>query len=247
MDAITELCSTCRSFLCSAAPIEEQETLVPTGQSLEAFRQAAEKGCYICNQIWNRDPDHACAFSQLSAEDWTPLSYSFSSSNVSSEITVVVRYHDMTHLQPDEVDYNATLIFHLYPLNGESSRVFSKRARSRLCTDESSSRFFPTITRIEPMTSSPEALNAAYSWFKECQSQQDHCRIPVSQNAQWYPTRLVDIGASNSDTWRLHIVAEDGALPPSTPYMTLSYRWPANPTLVLLSSNLQSLPGRPVD
>ncbi|GKT66334.1 heterokaryon incompatibility protein [Colletotrichum tofieldiae] len=50
------------------------------------------------------------------------------------------------------------------------------------------------------------------------------------------PSRLIDVGVHGDDNWKLCLYPEDVVDPPE--YMTLSYRWGADPTIVLLSSNM---------
>lgn len=54
----------------------------------------------------------------------------------------------------------------------------------------------------------------------------------------WRPSRLIDIGSEHATRWHLKIAKEDFGQSRTPPYMTLSYRWSAKPSLLLVSSNL---------
>lgn len=83
----------------------------------------------------------------------------------------------------------------------------------------------------------------AYDWFTTCTSGDDvHdcCTQSHYSKPGWYPTRLIDIGNDSETNWNLRVVSQDGLLEPDASYMTLSYRWGSNPTLLLLSSNIDT-------
>jgi len=92
-----------------------------------------------------------------------------------------------------------------------------------------------------PCTSS--ALDLAYDWFTKCKTSQHHasCNQPRHGGTSQFPTRLVDIGKQSATDWTLRVMALDGKPDSDASYMTLSYRWGENPTLVLLKSNLNDL------
>jgi hypothetical protein len=54
----------------------------------------------------------------------------------------------------------------------------------------------------------------------------------------WIPSRLIDIGSDRATRWSLKITSEDFGQSRAPPYMTLSYRWSAAPSILLKSSNL---------
>ena len=61
----------------------------------------------------------------------------------------------------------------------------------------------------------------------------------MRKSKQWLPTRLIDIGLDDSQDWRLCITAKDiGTSSPLPPYISLSYRWGPNPSLLLLTSTI---------
>jgi hypothetical protein len=101
----------------------------------------------------------------------------------------------------------------------------------------------------EVRTSTSSALDMAFDWFTECTTSNLHARCTQSQFRKpgWYPTRLIDIGKPGDANWNLRVLSQDRISGPNASYMTLSYRWGQNPTLLLLGSNINSLrAGRPI-
>ncbi|KAM5341826.1 hypothetical protein ACJ41O_014857 [Fusarium nematophilum] len=80
-------------------------------------------------------------------------------------------------------------------------------------------------------------MDLAYQWYTECVNSHEKCNTLPIPKPGWTPTRLIDIGGSE---WHLRIGAEDLASGPVPPYMTLSYRWGAEPRILLLSSNMDA-------
>ncbi|RSL51153.1 hypothetical protein CEP54_011578 [Fusarium duplospermum] len=69
----------------------------------------------------------------------------------------------------------------------------------------------------------------------------------MSESGKWLPTRLIDVGSEGDDLWKLSVVAEDGLHPSSALYITLSYRWGTEPSIVLLESNVDKFRrGQPI-
>jgi hypothetical protein len=66
----------------------------------------------------------------------------------------------------------------------------------------------------------------------------DRCNIPVNEQKDWQPTRLIDIGRHGDEQWRLRTAPfPDGPVR----YMTLSYRWGSLTSLRLRKDNIDLL------
>lgn len=89
--------------------------------------------------------------------------------------------------------------------------------------------------QLENWTSSSSTLDLLHKWFLSCRDDHASCDNLISK--AWNPTRLLDIGVNGDVNWRL-CLSEEEKLPPLD-YMTLSYRWSSNPSLLLLSSKLK--------
>lgn len=89
---------------------------------------------------------------------------------------------------------------------------------------------------LDDRTSSLRSLDQACGWLTSCCVQHPSCSA-LSKSEQWLPTRLIDIGSEGDDSWKLRVVAEDGLHTPA-PYIALSYRWGAEPSIMLLKSNM---------
>ncbi|KAI1753686.1 heterokaryon incompatibility protein-domain-containing protein [Xylaria castorea] len=215
----TELCSTCRRFLCPEIEVEPFSWIKATGQTFEVFREAVEQGCAICSKIWNADDQYAKAWPQISFEAWKPVEFSFqkdeSEAGIEDIIDIIVMYRNPITKSPYE-----WLSFCLVSSNNSKYEAYFERPQ------------------IEPSTSPITTLTAAYGWFVNCCSSHLRCSKPATWTSDWLPTRLIDIGHQESTEWRLCITSEDGISPQSAPYITLSYRWAPNPSLILLTSNI---------
>jgi hypothetical protein len=71
-------------------------------------------------------------------------------------------------------------------------------------------------------------------WYHECLSDHPRCQ-PTGASQEWYPTRLLDIGADMGSKVRLCITAEET---PEGPYVTLSHCWGTVDILKLSGTNL---------
>jgi len=98
------------------------------------------------------------------------------------------------------------------------------------------------LSNSGPSTSS--ALDLAYDWLTTCRTSQSfhvRCNETHLKEPGWYPTRLIDIGERGARNWNLRVISQDGKPDSAARYMTLSYRWGENPTLLLLKSNIDDL------
>ena len=74
-------------------------------------------------------------------------------------------------------------------------------------------------------------------WLKTCLSEHSRC-TDTQMTIPWYPSRLIDIGKTDSANVRL---IESSADPPSGEYATLSHCWGSARYLQLNSANLRGL------
>lgn len=67
------------------------------------------------------------------------------------------------------------------------------------------------------------------------------------QTHGWLPTRLIDLGEDGEPNWKLRDTSSDHFGPPTPQYLTLSYRWGVNPSLLLTSSTIPAFyAGQPI-
>lgn len=83
-------------------------------------------------------------------------------------------------------------------------------------------------------TASNKSLTLAVEWINDCLSNHSKCNS-IRSLVQWYPTRLIDVGASSTDYPRLIITAEEQL---NYSYVTLSHCWGSAEFLQLKSHNL---------
>ncbi|EWY83526.1 hypothetical protein FOYG_13334 [Fusarium oxysporum NRRL 32931] len=102
------------------------------------------------------------------------------------------------------------------------------------CEDEKSSMLKECSIGFETSTSSEKILQLAYEWYEACSDSHESCQR-LRSSPKFAPSRLIDI--SSGDDWKLCLYPRDILDPPD--YMTLSYRWAKNPSVVLLNSNLE--------
>jgi len=109
-------------------------------------------------------------------------------------------------------------------------------------TNKLDGRYNKISSLQEVRTSTSSALDTTFDWFTTCTTSTFHARCNQTQFSKpgWYPTRLIDIGKQSDANWNLRVLAQDGISDANASYMTLSYRWGQNPTLLLLRSNIDS-------
>uniref|UniRef100_A0A0B7KEL3 Heterokaryon incompatibility domain-containing protein n=1 Tax=Bionectria ochroleuca TaxID=29856 RepID=A0A0B7KEL3_BIOOC len=200
-------------------------------QSLEVFRQAAAQGCFICSAIWNRNDRRRVYWSNLDVKTWLPIGY-------------------MEHRparRENERLFQLTVRYKEREDSGEEGpRFIGMRFCLIPCDDRDYGRMF-SATELSSSTGSPSTLYLARRWYEDCRHGHNKCRAAPLSASGWLPTRLIDIGSKRDSTWRLRIVSEDMSRSLMPPYMTLSYRWGVNPSILLLSSNLETFrQGRPI-
>ncbi|KAI0194773.1 heterokaryon incompatibility protein [Xylaria flabelliformis] len=224
----TGFCSTCRRILCSACKAKPSDWIVATGQTFKVFQEAVEQGCAICSTIWNADDQHSKAWPQISPEAWEPARFNLGKGTGEVDIEDFI---------------NVSVVYH-NPISGGSARLWFRLIPS----DDWKYKPYFKHPKIEPSTSSAATLTAAYGWFTNGRLSHLRCHEPAAFKSDWLPTRLIDAGHPGSTDWRLRITSEDGILPQSAPYTTLSYRWAPNPSLVLLTSNIiEFRAGKPIE
>ncbi|KAI3539416.1 hypothetical protein CSPX01_08862 [Colletotrichum filicis] len=232
--------STDTTFLCSICKQVVQRTsshstcspwITPPDQTLDAFRKAVLRDCFICSKLWNLSELHRIGWESLDPQLWRPLSFRvdkeyYEGNDILHQIRVIVMYRDPTQTHSER---STELRFRLIPSSErEYEDLFS-------------------FDKIDESTGSTGTLDLAHSWFSECFHGHDQCkRLPTSA-ANWLPTRLVDIGSRGETTWRLVVTSENSKLKryqPRPQYMTLSYRWGTEPQKLVLSSHNLDLLGR---
>ncbi|WYZ34272.1 hypothetical protein EsH8_I_000548 [Colletotrichum jinshuiense] len=87
--------------------------------------------------------------------------------------------------------------------------------------------------RLIPLISSSYEKYFVFSEFQE----NTGCRNLPTTTKGWLPSRLLDVGAYEDMYWKLLISANDITQSPTPAYLTLSYRWGADPQYALLSSS----------
>src|SRR6202035_2214752 len=88
-------------------------------------------------------------------------------------------------------------------------------------------------------TGSEETWNVATLWLQNCRTK--HSRCNLASQANWLPTRVLDVGTPNMPSLRLHIT--DNSLLKS-PYITLSHCWGQLPIKQLSKANISQFTNR---
>ncbi|KAK1705813.1 heterokaryon incompatibility protein-domain-containing protein [Colletotrichum lupini] len=224
----TFLCSICKQVVQPTSSDSTPSRLItPRDQTLDAFRKAVSRDCFICSKLWNLSELHRIGWESLDPQLWRPLSFRVDKEYYKGQlhqIRVMVIYRDPTQIHSERI---TDLRFRLIPSSeSEYSELFS-------------------FDNIDESTGSSETLDLAHSWFQACLQGHDQCKRLPTLAVNWLPTRLVDIGSEGETNWRLVITSEDSELKhcqPPPQYMTLSYRWGTEAQKVLLSShNLELL------
>lgn len=125
--------------------------------------------------------------------------------------------------------------FQLLPINCRcyATDIFEMEAVLSNIAGPKTKHYF-TDPQLQSKTSSSATMNLAFRWYQSCHSNHDMCNSMKTQRISWMPTRLLDIGGESEAQWKLVVVSEDNITP--APYVTLSYRWGSNQSLLLQSS-----------
>lgn len=89
----------------------------------------------------------------------------------------------------------------------------------------------------ESSTASSAVHKLACTWYNVCRKSHETCK-KLGPGKKYTPTRLIDIGIEGNNTWKLCLHPEDIEGFPD--YLTLSYRWAKDPTVLLLSSTIDA-------
>lgn len=86
-------------------------------------------------------------------------------------------------------------------------------------------------------TGSAAVSEQAYTWLKVCCETHETCK-KLGSSKGYSPTRLIDVGAKGQDNWKLCLRSDRDLESPD--YLTLSYRWARDPTVLLLGSTVDT-------
>ncbi|RSM09580.1 hypothetical protein CDV31_007686 [Fusarium ambrosium] len=219
MAEVGHLCDACVSALrCSFASGSNGNH----HSTLGAVRQAVRDGCFVCSRTWNVDEQGLFS----AKHDQEKSIYD------ESHLPVMCRAN-FTSAGGDKGEQFICL-FVLGSQMFTEFRIVAKKALKPSYTSP-----WPAL---EDRTSSSRSLDQAYDWLTCCRAQHGPCNR-LSGSGKWLPTRLIDVGSEGDDLWKLSVVAEDLLHPSSPPYITLSYRWGTEPSIVLLGSNIDEFRG----
>ncbi|CAI0650082.1 unnamed protein product [Colletotrichum noveboracense] len=113
---------------------------------------------------------------------------------------------------------------------------------------ESSCRPDLAVTPIGNNTGSPEVLQTAADWYQFCRLNHSKCWSLPTRKPGWVPSRLVDIGQAQDESWRLIITDDQAGSLIAAQYATLSYRWGSKPQALMLRTSTLGhfLGGKPI-
>lgn len=90
---------------------------------------------------------------------------------------------------------------------------------------------------MESSTGSASVHEMACTWYDVCRKFHPTCK-KLEPSTKYTPTRLIDVGVEGDDTWKLRLHPEE--IDDFPDYLTLSYRWAKDPTVLLLESRLDA-------
>ncbi|EXM17407.1 Heterokaryon incompatibility [Fusarium oxysporum f. sp. vasinfectum] len=217
------LCPICQGILLVRTSDASKRWVKATGQTLQIFREAVENKCIICSVVWYLSRQYRHLWSE-SPELWEPMNFK-------------------AHIDSGEENIIMLHILYNNPLKNETTEA-KFRLISTNDVEYHQNLNFPAL---EATVSQTSQLTTGLQWLTNCRSSHLRCRELRTLAESWLPTRLLDIGNEACTSWRLCITSEDAILPPSAPYMTLSYRWGPDLHMRLLSSNIASFrQGQPI-
>ncbi|KAE9581531.1 hypothetical protein CGMCC3_g2600 [Colletotrichum fructicola] len=104
------------------------------------------------------------------------------------------------------------------------------------------------VTPISNNTGSPEVLQTAADWYQFCRLNHSKCWSLPTRKPGWVPSRLVEIGQAQDESWRLIITDDQAGILIAAQYATLSYRWGSKPQALMLRTSTLGhfLGGKPI-
>ncbi|KAL3295234.1 heterokaryon incompatibility protein [Colletotrichum asianum] len=113
---------------------------------------------------------------------------------------------------------------------------------------ESSCRPERLIAPSSNNTGSPEVLQTAADWHQFCRLNHSKCSSLPTRKPGWIPSRLVDLGQAQDESWSLIITDDQAGRLIDAQYATLSYRWGSKPQALMLKTSTLGdfLGGKPI-
>ncbi|XEU99679.1 hypothetical protein FSHL1_004966 [Fusarium sambucinum] len=220
------LCQKCQELLVSSVEVSGSDDF-PHQTCIEDWKHSVDTRCMICATIWFQfTPDEQRKFNQLEG-------YEFGTFGL---ISVFVS-------EDDNSDFY--LEFELGPdaaeISGISRQVLGFKAHKE--TDKEKSLGHDSLIldslQFSATTNSPKVFSLAKKWISQCLEKHPSCN--ESNDARWYPTRLLSFTSSGEAKDPMIYLEETNAVTPSGPYMTLSHSWGEGHTITLDRKSYQNL------
>lgn len=180
----------------------------------EGLLASTKAGCYICSSVWAREGETLA--SKPRAKEFACSVYALIT-NLCMISTAYQAYH-----------------YSLKAERGRSAGVLKAiKGRVGLIIKD---------REVEPNTDtgSPSSWRTAERWFAKCMSNHKECS--KLRTRRWTPTRLLDLGADNTDQPPRLCLAHECR--PGKLYMTLSHCWGNVIPSRLLQSNMDAMRNR---
>ncbi|KAI0837762.1 HET-domain-containing protein [Hypoxylon sp. FL0890] len=210
------LCATCNGIFTGPQILRQEQ---PHHKTLDGFRQAAARGCYICGIITRSPSWKTVETSETSPESiWYLTPHSIGPPGWLR--LVIDAGGEESDWEDTGSDYDDKFL-PLFP--GWSFTI-------ELVNDTNGGN---KVNEVPTSLHDPAMLQVAKSWLEECNRGHLFCRPP---NPSFNPTRLIHLADENS----ARLVLTRGQLT-SHKYVAFSHCWGKAKTLKLLQANLQTL------
>lgn len=260
MPPLSPLCPLCRTSLTSLLPAVLTTTLAathPHHPTLSSFRHAAlTLRCYICAKLWNAIDEGTLArwatYERVDAAEqpndehecgkFKPFTVDLHRRTWAADWFGAVYWH-IVYLEFGTAGggWNGAWkweggggVFCLYGRREEEEGVGDEEEQGKVeGRNEEEEKGEP----FESWTGSEEVHQQAYEWYRACLDNHQTCRKLCPKDG-YTPTRLINVGGLGDRTWKLRLYPDDIHDPPD--YITLSYRWDPDPSILLLKSTIET-------
>ncbi|KAL5378732.1 hypothetical protein DPSP01_008955 [Paraphaeosphaeria sporulosa] len=219
-----KVCSACLSALESGLEDVLEKTFYRVcahHETIAAFQDAVAQNCFICTKLWLSIRKEVLA-NWEDGTNWVPMECSLQRRPWAPEWYGAVYWHivylEFAFPQLDLWDMNYRgNVFCLFK-NADGGKSRSEKAHER-------------------STSSAAVHEIACTWYNVCRESHEKCK-KFGPGKRYTPTRLIDVGMERDQTWKLCLHPQD--IEDAPDYLTLSYRWAQDPTVLLQSCTIEA-------
>ncbi|OHF02047.1 hypothetical protein CORC01_02626 [Colletotrichum orchidophilum] len=240
---IKMICSPChlvlgaqKDYALVSSKINGENPLEPHHRDCGSLTASVDAGCYICNRLWaTLDTDERQKVRQSSIEPAGQESADF----VNSTLTSVFLDDGAAFAYPSalllQIAFDRSKVVQL---ERNPSKGFMRASILLLPQDSYAPQY--KIASHSHTTRSDSTFHVAQKWIAECLAEHSHCGAKASTITQWCPSRLLDTGPLDQESFSCRLVLPN-ITPIQGPYTTLSHCWGITESFNLTLNNYAQL------